>query len=393
MEPMFNLKDGEDGEDGDADELDTFVTPNEANAMGVIVVPLSVRALHTVLFGYGRHDLLVLMLFTTGVVLALQTWFVVEDLYGLNCSLNKDCDHSKYERVKSLTKSDAHLYWSWSLLFNSAVIVEAVVNARFGFKFCRDAQLEDLIRWVRRVSDQNHWARALRNLKLVGCIGWSAIFLMGMLRVGQSGNTNMPWSLFLIVVWNDGFGYGIIVYLCALWLWSNWTMHLVGMHVIKQMITQETVLNMEAGSHLEELLNQMKKISRFWAFNHLTRLITTTCIAVAALGRYSIGKGIFFMILGGVLFLLVWITAAAPGILSDVLFRRLLQRTTGIAQCQEAYSADERLKCMLLVQNVQALQVCGGMQFAYIPITFQKSVAIGTFLAYLVTYVVHINHM
>jgi hypothetical protein len=199
----------------------------------------------------------------------------------------------------------------------------------------------------------------LRDLGRVGWAAWAVLVWLAAMIVVPSVEAvgEDPVLTNAIDMWTRCFGWGTSVYLCFLWLWVNKVVHRVGQAMVahidqKQLLSQRD----DAGRALLQLLTQMSSVSGYWAVNHSVRFVTSTVNATAFLVLYTLRgytevsdvlhcilcthckqpdqctcvvilQGYWFNLLwAAVLYVMVWLTAAAPGYVSDALFNSLQRR-------------------------------------------------------------------
>jgi hypothetical protein len=347
----------------------------------------------------------------------------------------------------------------WTSACNFAWVVEIIVNTYFGFTHCRDRRLENIVQWAASTSKGEVRKRA--SLQMLSKLGWVAWGVLGVLASmvivpsQEEGGDNSTKTL-LLNAWTRVFGWGPSVYLCFLWLWVNHAMHGTGQAIVKSFDRRSVASRTdEAGQSLLHLLSRMSEVSSHWAFNHSVRLATSTISATAYLvvfiqEGYSRGYWVF-LVWSAILYVMVWITAAAPGYVSDLLFNALQRRLaristfsiadipkrkslstdvlvampTGGAAAADAsgdqsisfapalpnpnleedrkqseageeamavMSKDKLLvKATLLMQRATCLRPAMGMHFMGVPMSMQKAASVGTLLCYLIAAVVN-NH-
>jgi hypothetical protein len=174
----------------------------------------------------------------------------------------------------------------------------------------------------------------------------------------------------------------------------------------------------------------MRNVSSVWASNHAVRLLTTTVSATAALASYkalNVMEGSrkqeknFWLTSAILSYIIVWITAAAPGYVSDMLFDALQRKIASIMLqihstgdptdpndptdpkdptdqtdlSPDAAHGDQEIdqeklfrKCTLLMQSVQALEGREGMHFVHVPMSTTRALTVGTVLGYLMLWVI-----
>jgi hypothetical protein len=369
------------------------------------------------------------------------------------------------------------------VVLNLALVAELVVNSSFGSWYSKSNRIEDTLQWVVRFSNLS--ARQERYLRytldrtiLLAWAGWLVSVMVIVVTtyewVDKGKMDIQPIWHTACQAWSIGIIWGQGTYLCVLWVWLNYTMrqavwYLLGTidgadHRIydvpietysnlvesssngrsvdeEQVCEYDRLLSIERKLH--ELLQRMQLISRDWAFNHATRLVTTTLMATCNLALYEMDKNDthlskkghqtwqnYFLGCSVMMYALVWCAAAIPGLVSDLLFKNVLRRLgklaagielqpclslryTGTDQAQgrqpgigRASGANVRSvlrtvdvlhttngehdgfqrqqQITSLMQRVQCLWGLEGMKFAFVPMTTARAGTAGTLLGYLI---------
>merc|ERR1711908_59490 len=105
---------------------------------------------------------------------------------------------------------------------------------------------------------------------------------------------------------------------CVLWLWIVWVMHHATQQFVEE-VTPERVASLEASRAHISLLEDLRLISGQWAFSHAVRTITGVIIATDTLYLATEDKATRYWPTVIATFCMVWVTASAPGYLSDKL--------------------------------------------------------------------------
>jgi hypothetical protein len=203
----------------------------------------------------------------------------------------------------------------------------------------------------------------------------------------------------------------------------NWILHRAAQNWVQYRLDADSVLGVGgrgAGKELWEILEQMKEVSSVWAKNHAVRLVTTTALASAMLARVEYGiRGdcgsydcpshsivIFYLIIAASLYLFVWVTAAAPGYITDALFSSIHRKLYKmwpeaadgkipvpsvlpvLAPCQQQPHPLTPLeaKATVLMHRVHYLQDREGMHFAFVPMSLARAITVGTVLGYAIVF-------
>jgi hypothetical protein len=260
-------------------------------------LPCIVRVLNLVLFGDGRCWGWAAQLLQCGM-LAWAVWVVVT------------------HESTGLTGTQ-----KWAQL---AFATEITVNAYFGFRFCRANRIAQLLSTV----VEPHGVTEGDATTALGRCTWASA------AVAAAWTALHPWYGYNTETWAANlialtYGYLPMIYLCALWLWTNWLFWRVGCSVVKHDITAGSVAQLRAGAAVFELLDEMRSASQVWTVNHAVRTVTTVVWAEEILRRASEDAADYA--LAAVLFLVVLATAAAPGYVTTHFYRSVLSKLAEIA--------------------------------------------------------------
>jgi hypothetical protein len=333
---------------------------------------------------------------------------------------------------------------AWIGLSNIMVAVKMVVNACFGYVYFKELILQRTMTWAIESSDQINLKGYVQLLNKFALGGFLLLIAFGVLQV-LSDNGRSWWVTLLDTVFS-ALAYGQMVYLCLLWLWTNCLLHGAAQRWIDQVDAQSIMGKpgrSDAGQEFMQLLRRMREVSSIWASNHAMRLLTTTVSATAALASYkalNVMEGSrtqeknFWLTSAILSYIVVWVTAAAPGYVSDKLFDGLqrkiasimlrsvedtasatgnamtdgdienqwnqhTQEQGGVTKVVGASGEDDLdrpdqeqqalfRKCMLLMQSAQALEGREGMHFAHVPMSTTRALTVGTVLGYLILWVI-----
>jgi hypothetical protein len=372
------LLDGEEG--GTSPPVDSGSGVSEAQGCGgggsEARLPCIVRVLNLVLFGGGRH------------------WAVPLLLGGGLCAADLWLASTQY--VHPLASSA----WMWT---NIAGAGEVAVNAYFGYGFCRDARLTQLMREVAAphgVAERDamralgRWAWAAVAAAAV-VTGWAAPWLST--ATGQAVDFDWACSAFSCTYFFLG-----VFYLCALWMWTNWLFRRAGRSVASRGVTASSVAQRQASSAVFGLLDAMRSASRVWAVNHGVRAVTTVAFAEAMVQLIVQSKksatpdptvAARAFTLAALLFFVVVATAAAPGHVTTDFYEAVLDKlaeldsggssgSVGDDGCGAA-SGGRGDTPTALMQRIAAAREGKGMHFAGVPMTVQKALTGATVVFYL----------
>jgi hypothetical protein len=314
--------------------------------------------------------------------------------------------------------------------------LEAIVNAFFCYRFCQHKQLQHLVIWA-TAEQRKTAASPLASLEKVAWGGWAALLLLVGLAtwdtvVGMKSYPmwyNIPQILLIPLM------YGLMFYLCLVWLWTNWVLHNVAQNWVQHRLDADSVLGIrdrDAGKELWEILTHMKEVSSTWAINHAVRLITTTSVATTMLmlverelqGAVSgphyphlptfdmatVEKETYQLTIAGSLYFLVWVTAAVPGYITDMLFSNLQRKLytmwpepdmdsltppASVLPVQPPQRPQPltpvEAKATWLMHRAHYLQGREGMHFAFVPMSLARAITVGTVLGYTIAFTTRIS--
>jgi hypothetical protein len=362
-----------------------------------VLLPAPVKLLHWILLAQGSRWPRLQLLITYGAVVGWTTY----------CALPEILAWRK-------TRSNIDLL---NAVINLLFGLETVVNAFFCYEFCQHNRLQRLIAWA--TARQDDFAPLVSLLK-VSWGGWTCYLLFA----GHFIQSNVVNGLLLSL------SYGLMFYLCLLWLWMNWVIHTAAQYWVHHRLDADSVLGVggrDAAKELWEILKHMKEVSSIWAKNHAVRFIITTASATAMLmlTEYQMhgdcgdgGSGpaaatdqrcpsYFFMAwqlaTAVLLYILVWLTAAVPGYITDMLFTSL-HRKLYIMMLPEPDTDIEtpptrqphpltplEAKATALMHRAHYLQGREGMHFACVPMSLARAITIGTVLGYTIAFATRIS--
>jgi hypothetical protein len=322
-------------------------------------------------------------------------------------------------------------------------VIETIANAFLCYKLGKHNQVQRLITWANSQQSQDSTS-PISSLRKVACGGWAAYIFLAVVF-----NIAMPAKDYTVGIRMVGtvvypLGYGLMIYLCFLWLWMNWVLHTAAQHWVQYRLDADGVLGVggrDAGKELWEILAQMKEVSSMWANNHALRLITTTSIATMFLTlveselhsgcvnwqiKNQRGGGCYpgmiaYQLTGAtVLYLLVWLTAFVPGYITDTLFSNLHRKLYLMRPEPDSDHVDRQIptasvlpvltpqqqqqqqhhhpltpleaKATALMQQAHHLQGREGMHFAFVPMSLARAITVGTVLSYTIAFATRISH-
>jgi hypothetical protein len=374
-------------------------------------LPKHVKLLHWVLLAQGSRWPLLQLITTYGPVVLLQLITTVRFQGG-----NRNFD---YDLVY--------------IVCTSLIVLETIVNAFLCYKLCKHNRVQRLIKWAN--SQQNgDIPSPVLSLRKVAWGGWAGCLFFAVIIVSVVTGAGEDWVQ-IGVQGAATFAFGLLFYLCLLWFWMNWVLHTAAQHWVQHQLDADSVLGVggrDAGKELWEILAQMKEVSSIWANNHAMRLITTTGIATGCLllaeyevhGECGGGDGrecsykpvtVYQLVLAAVLYIVVWLMAAVPGYITDILFSNLHRKLYMIRLYPDANQVDAQIpaasvsllspqqqqlhpltpleaKATALMQQAHHLQGREGMRFAFVPMSLTRAITVGTVLGYTIAFATRISH-
>jgi hypothetical protein len=184
-----------------------------------------------------------------------------------------------------------------------------------------------------------------------------------------------------------------ISYLCALWLWTNWLFWRAGYGIVARGITASSVAQRRASAAVFELLDEMRSASQVWSVNHAVRAVTMVVLAESQLqlGSENPQNRNLYLTSAIVLFLIVLVTAAAPGYVTTDFYLKVQTKLAAVAHHADDGGGDggEELGApppkdtpTALMQRIAAAGSGAGMHFAGIPMTVEKAMTVATVVFY-----------
>jgi hypothetical protein len=369
-------------------------------ARSEVRLPCIVRVLNLVLFGDRGCWGWVAQLLQCGMV-AWAVWVVVT---------NESTGHHDLTRTQI-----------WAQL---AFATEITVNAYFGFRFCRANRIAQLLSTV----DEPHGVTEDDATRALGRCTWASAAAVAAWTALRPWDTALDyntktWAVNMIAL---TYGYLPMIYLCALWLWTNWLFWRVGCSLVKYDLTAGSVAQLRAGAAVFELLDEMRSASQVWTVNHAVRTVTAVVWAEEILRRASEDAADVLYAWAAVLFLIVLATAAAPGYVTTHFYRSVLSKLAEIAldattscgggghECGEDSLLPGPASAHLaprwstpppppntptddapltpkdtptaLMQRLAAVRGEKGMHFAGVPMTVEKAITVATVVFYVTRY-------
>jgi hypothetical protein len=317
--------------------------------------------------------------------------------------------------------------------WRSFFAVEVIVNAFFCNEFCQHNQLQRLIAWAIAHQSENSTSPA-KSLQKVAWVGLAACIFFAVSYAATNFDWNWnnmlksSWWLNVAFTLSGCFATSLIFYLCFLWFWMNWILHTTAQHWVQHRLDADSVLGVggrDAGKELWEILGQMKAVSSVWGKNHAVRLVTSIGLAATLLmeAEYElhsscnnadddcskVGTALGFGF-AALLYTLVWLTAAVPGYINDMLFSNIHRKLYTMCPEPDTDPADGQLpptsvlpvltrhqrqshpltaleaKTTALMHRAHYLQGREGMHFAFVPMSLARAVTVGTVLGYTVVF-------
>jgi hypothetical protein len=364
-------------------------------------LPLHCRLLDGLFFGAGTYSMSIA---ATCIAAAWYVYIAANLLWCVRESNNESIDVIG-ARIRCLPSTSLSL---WRAVADLSVAYATMHNSRFGYMLCKQEELRGLIGWCSHFSSQmSHCPMNVTSLNVtLGYCGWASWAFCLLYCAGEVTETDYQWGLALTLV--DGFAtimaFGPAIYLCLLWLWSNYVMYLATINLVELMITEGSVDSgsMDARRALMQLVDKMTDVSRQWSGNNAARVVSCMLYATSRSilvmdGRFKDYRNLIFAVL---YFGIVWVSAAAPGLVSNKLITYVTVKLSNIpdvqmhrtAQTPEqiGYRLRVQQKAILLMQTADCLQSKVGMHFMGVPMTVQKAVAVGSALAYMISALVQL---
>eukprot|EP00966_Prymnesium_polylepis_P095973 2223701-Prymnesium_polylepis.1 len=252
-------------------------------------------------------------------------------------------------------------------------------------RVCRARHVENLIWWLDAASAPQAGAPAIVALKHLARVGWARTCLVALYVHYTSTATkgfDFCGAVASITAVTYTLAWSRVVWSCLLWLWVVGVMHAAA-HRFVERITLEDVLTFEIMGEHFELMNKLESVSATWSASHAVRTVTGILTATVnatimfwehgSHGTWTYG----FQVCAA--YLVVWLTALAPGYLNDRLSKSLILK---IATTVHVASATTRhqLAANTLMQRVKLLEDKTGMHFAGVPMTLGRAFTVGSMI-------------
>jgi hypothetical protein len=390
-----------------------------------VPLPCEVKVLHWLLLAQGSTRPRLQLLITYGFGAGLLVYSAA--------ALGWRRYHSSHDPSQPLV----HLHGSIYVLgtgggrlnpeFAFIFAVESIVNAFFCNEFCQHNQLQRLIAWVTAHQRENNTPPA-RSLQKVAWGGWAVcLFFFLFLFLTMEAHLNIKnaeqWLMSLAFELSTSLAMSLVFYLCLLWFWMNWILHTTAQHWVQHRLDADGVLGVggrDVGRELWEILEQMKAVSSVWGKNHAVRLVSSTGLAAeyerhsncnsAGLAGHCSDNGGQIFVIAALLYTMVWLMAAVPGYINDMLFSNINRKLYTMWPEPDADPADGQLpptsvlpvltrhqrqshpltpleaKTTALMHRAHYLQGREGMHFAFVPMSLARAVTVGTVLGYTIVF-------
>jgi len=325
-------------------------------------------------------------------------------------------------------------------------LTETLVNAYLGWCYCQRRSLNKIVEYIVHNSEKTV-DEVFEALRLCGrvVIGITAIFTISQLIFMSFWISKTPPKALgyvivqqLFAMFSNTICVGVSNYLCGIWIFENWGIHIVGMRFAEKEINKEALsrgdqnqLGCSVTQKLLQILDQMDNKSNEWKINHMLRFFLTTTNATICLltlmlmirdrsrqSHSSITETLRFMFAGWLLataifqYLVVFLTALVPGFVSDKFFDSVQCRlfdagfSTSVHPSQsgqryhlandvkgdkvggkDADTNKAMHKASMLMNCMECLHGRRGMHFAGFPMTLAQGLTVGSVLSYIVVQV------
>jgi hypothetical protein len=270
---------------------------------------------------------------------------------------------------------------------------ELVVNLMFCYWHPPHKQIVSLLIWT----DHIDTASLIKVLGRAAWAGWMTFLTFAGLLIWLTRYGRNEWNAADVACsFGIASAWVLTLYLCIIWLWVNWLIHTTVQHWIEHQMDANSA---GVDKELWRLLAKMKEVSNTWALNHTARLVTTAAYATTNLCSFMsahqasvadfrgqdqrLARETWDITTALISYSMVWVTAAAPGYVTDSLFSSLQRRLYKMGE-------DPKLtaKCVSLMHRFHYLEGREGIHFAHVPMTLARSITIGTALSYTIGLVV-----
>eukprot|EP00494_Astrolonche_serrata_P026302 UN26563 len=120
-------------------------------------------------------------------------------------------------------------------------------------------------------------------MSIMSWLTWMVTLGFSFGRIGPLVANGLPILSGIGAFWCWILGFGMIFYLCTLWLWTNWIYWRASHYFVKNRIDISFVADNTISKEMFTLLKQMGDESKFWAINHAIRFITTVIVAAVSM--------------------------------------------------------------------------------------------------------------
>jgi hypothetical protein len=338
--------------------------------------PLLVRT-HQLLFGAGKQKRM------RGIVV----WLIMTESFWTHLSIVMSCAiQPKLPGCIPKPNMDSKSSTAEVICLNSALLLEFWVNISFGSYYCQEVRLLQFVNWVEGASGLPA-AKIARSLETCCGVTWVLLFLNVTMYLNMY--PNKEWEYRMVMMAADTYFFFVatapLLYLCMLWLWINTTFYKISAHVADS-LTLDMVRANALDKSLHELLEKMESVSDQWALNHTLRLIPTVTSASVSLfvWHHSERRNHFSwpLFYGSLLYLIVWITALAPGFVTDELFRKIQRKLFQLSQHAPHDAIHDVTAAMQRVEIARRSNL--GLHFIGVSMTLQKGLSVGSILAFVI---------
>jgi hypothetical protein len=326
-----------------------------------VQLPRHVRLLNLLLFGDGRYPYAVLL--CTGLC--------------AGCALYATRNRS------------GGIVWA-----NIASAAELVVNAVFGYRYCRDRRADELVRELERYGlTARESVQSLSMCARAALAGVAVVFqvqyVVAASRAIVAKNMSIAWAAAELSVLS--FNFMQIAVVCAYWAWSNLALYRATRALVAHRLTADDVVGQCASKNVMALLECMRTTSQVFDVNHCVRFITTLVYATALFKVYQEGSSASSfresqVSWAAALYVTVWLTAAIPGFVTSYFFASVQRKLAAIALERTSAGVQAEVAATALMQRLEACRSVMGMRFAGVPMTVPKAISVGSVIVTLMRY-------
>ena len=303
---------------------------------------------------------------------------------------------------------------------NLVLAIENGFNLAYGFSLCRRRVIDRVLAVV-FVDDKVARARHHSMLALCGWLTLLIALVQAAVPLVLSTTRGATGAVMLLAHVGHGPGFhwldlvdaihnflswALIGEFVTLWLWTC-NVFDAGSRRLVARLTLEHVSSREASRELFLHLERMHAVSRYWAINHVIRFLTSTILACNLLVDVDVTERrdelewelLVGVAVTGFFFMSVWLTAAAPALVSETFLGCAMRRLGSLANEPDARS-DARPDAppddgrtprghdtpTALMQRLASSKDFVGLHFAGVPMTMQKAVSVGTLILLMLHY-------